>query len=69
MLTVREAMQRVAQNNCFIKRGPRGTWIVAANEAPATEHYTDDLEEAVLTSGTIRRPEHATERKYLHSRY
>lgn len=61
MMTVREAMQRVAQNNARIQRF-NGEWRVTLREWPdyarKTEdkaYYTDDLEDAVLTASAMRR--------------
>ena len=63
MMTVREAMQRVAQNNARIQRSAGGDWRVTLNEwymfaeaeAGRKACYTDDLEDAVLTASAMRR--------------
>lgn len=59
MMTVREAMQRVAQYNARIQRAAQG-WRVTLNEWRGYEAdhkavYVDDLEDAVLSAGKLRR--------------
>ena len=60
MMTRREADQRAALNNCTIRRVPGETeyevyhnkWTRKQREARA--YFTDDLEDAALTTGTMK---------------
>lgn len=60
-LTVHEAMQRCSLNRVRIKRtGVSGEWAVGLLEWPKAmwdkaQYFTDDLEDAVLTGGIMRR--------------
>lgn len=61
MLTVREAMQRCAQNGVVIRHSHPGSneWRVTLVEWDAEQretgaYYTDDLEDAVLTGSKMR---------------
>lgn len=59
-MTVREAMQRCNVNRALIKRtGVSGEWRVGLVEWTKAQwdalgRTTDDLEDAVLTAGTLR---------------
>lgn len=59
MLTIAEAMQRVAVNNAVIKRAGAGEWKCylkewTAKQIEARAYFTDDLLDAVLTIGKLR---------------
>ena len=60
MMTSREANQRAAVNNCSIRRiTDTGEYMVYHNDwtrkqREARAYFTDDLEDAALTTGKMR---------------
>ena len=57
MMTVHEARQRMRVNNMVMRNTGHGDYRVnyAERDVEATAYYTDDLEDAVLTAGRMRR--------------
>lgn len=61
MMTVREAMQRMNQHRATMRRTGEGNEVRVVlhewtrKEADDKAYYTDDLEDAVLTAGSMRR--------------
>jgi hypothetical protein len=58
-MTFKEARQRCAVNNCSLQRTDHGEYRVSprgrmsAKEREDRTYYTDDLEDAALTSATL----------------